>query len=233
MVSCNLCSPYRFWWGSQFFPIRNNVQVSQIATKLMQLCLIYERNHLCLFLGGNQNLLICVYYYLPFENEQFQSSMEETQGLLTMKFKRCGQNNYNNMKEYALPINTFLTVWHSKCWRERERGTERQTWGGQEDRNREEGQGKAPPPLFIFYFFSNSTICYHQVYNHRRIADSPPLKTIQLWRIHFASARNASVQPYSFFLMFCGISPQVNNSTHAAEIKHGTVSSSNQQCTAG
>lgn len=29
-----------------------------------------------------------------------------------------------------------------------------------------------------------------------------PLKMMQLWRIHLASARNASVHPYSFFLTF-------------------------------
>ena len=79
--------------------------------------------------------------------------------------------------------------------------TERQEHREREGRKKTEKKQLKNKPFFSniakFYVLSSGLQCWHSV------GHSPPLKIIQLWRIHLASARNASVHPYSFFLMFC------------------------------
>ena len=126
---------------------------------------------------------------------------------------------------------------NSQCQHERKTEskseTDRQTqewWTERQEHRERKGREKTKKNWKINPFFSNiakiyvlillssGLQCWHSA------GHSPPLKIIQLWRIHLASARNASVHPYSFFLMFCEGFNTGQQNQHMTDIKHNSVS---------
>ena len=147
----------------------------------------------------------------------FNPAWRKRKAFWRWKFKRCGQHTYNNMKEYVLPINTFLTVWHFKMLarkRERDRTTDMRWTGRQKQRG---GAGKAPPPPFLS--FTSSLIVQYVIIKSAITAES---KTHLHWR-RYSCEGSTSRQPE---MLLCSHTP---SSWCSAEFHHRSTTDSVHQ----